>query len=201
MFDPHRTRRSDSRYFTRKGQVLQASRVNTNPVIDQRLVPIYKNYILKNGLIKNPPPPLPPPSPSPSTIHPIGIAITYDENLAPPVYYPFASMTVKTEQTFTIEEPISSPKALLLFQQKTNGSFYFLVATLSSSWSYPIFDNVKCYYTFISITDPSLFLVAKKSLYHTSGSIENIFLTYNRDDEQPGVSNQEISFNALNIEL
>lgn len=51
MFDPHRTRRYDKRYYTRKGQVIQASRVNTKPIIDQRLVPVYKDHIIKNGLI------------------------------------------------------------------------------------------------------------------------------------------------------
>lgn len=51
MFDPHRTRRSDNRYYTRKGQVIQASRVNTKPIIDQRLVPVYKQYLINNGLI------------------------------------------------------------------------------------------------------------------------------------------------------
>ncbi|AXK90325.1 hypothetical protein [Bo-Circo-like virus CH] len=62
MFDPHRTRRSDKRYYTRKGQVRQASRVNTKPIIDQRLVPVYKNYLITNNLISPPPPP-----PSPQT--------------------------------------------------------------------------------------------------------------------------------------
>lgn len=60
MFDPHRTRRSDKRYYTRKGQVIQASRVNTKPIIDQRLVPVYKNFLIMNNLIPNTPPPPPP---------------------------------------------------------------------------------------------------------------------------------------------
>jgi hypothetical protein len=51
MFDPHRTRRYDKRYYTRKGQVIQASRVNTKPIIEQRLVPVYKDFLIKNGLV------------------------------------------------------------------------------------------------------------------------------------------------------
>lgn len=67
MFDPHRTRRSDKRYYTRKGQVIQAGPVNTKPIIDHRLVPVYKNYLITNNLIDVPPPPEPPTPPPPTT--------------------------------------------------------------------------------------------------------------------------------------
>lgn len=51
MFDPHHTRYSNRKYYTRKGQVIQAKRID-NPVgIEDRLVPMYKKYLLKNKLV------------------------------------------------------------------------------------------------------------------------------------------------------
>lgn len=196
MFDPHRTRRSDSRYFTRKGQVLQASRVNTNPTIDQRLVPIYKNYLIKNNLYV-PPPPQPPSSP----IHPIGIAVSFEAGETN--YYPFTGMTVNTEPAFDIHyNSMSSYRALLLFQQKTNGSFVFLVMTFSDEFTYNVTDNVKCYYKVIPVNSGNAFLDANKSLYHTSGSPENIFLTIDRDNTSQFNTNQELFiYPPMNIAL
>lgn len=90
MFDPHRTRRSDRRYYTRKGQVLQASLVNSQPVIQQNLVPAYQNYLIKNGMVNaniiQPP----------ETIPVIGM--TYDN-----VKYPFTDFEVTTDGTKTID--------------------------------------------------------------------------------------------------
>lgn len=62
MFDPHRTRKSNKKYYTRKGQIIQAKRTNKsdNVVIEPMLVDKYKKYILDNNLI--PPPPVPPPT-------------------------------------------------------------------------------------------------------------------------------------------
>lgn len=51
MFDPHRTRDSNKRYYTRKGQVIQARRVDAPLGIEGRLVPMYRDFILKNKLI------------------------------------------------------------------------------------------------------------------------------------------------------
>lgn len=74
MFDPHRTRRNDRRYYTRKGQVIQANRVDTQPVIAQRLVPVYKDYLFKNSLAyPSPPAPPSPPSKYPYTITSVSI--------------------------------------------------------------------------------------------------------------------------------
>ena len=63
MFDPHRTRRNDRRYYTRKGQVLQAKRTEVPFSIEPNKVDAYKEYIIKNNLFSFPPVP-----PSPSTI-------------------------------------------------------------------------------------------------------------------------------------
>lgn len=51
MFDPQRTRYSNKRYYTRKGQVIQAKRVDAPLGIESRLVPMYKEYLVKNHLI------------------------------------------------------------------------------------------------------------------------------------------------------
>lgn len=61
MFDPHGTRKTNKKYYTRKGQIIQAKRTNrTNDVvIEPMLVDKYKKYILDNNLI--PKPPVPPP--------------------------------------------------------------------------------------------------------------------------------------------
>lgn len=194
MFDPHRTRRSDSRYFTRKGQVIQASRVNTNPVIDQKLVPIYKNYILKNGLIPKAPPP-------PAPIKPIGIAIS-DEDSDNPTYYPFADMTLDARQTISLEFPAQSQaRALLLFSQQKDGSFLFEVVYFQSSYQYYVVNNVKCYYKTIDIPNKEDFVNARKSLYHTSPSKENRFLTMDVDIFTQDTSQELIIPPEMNIAI
>lgn len=62
MFDPLRTRKNNKKYYTRKGQIIQAKRTNKsdNVVIEPMLVDKYKKYILDNNLI--PKPPVPPPA-------------------------------------------------------------------------------------------------------------------------------------------
>lgn len=52
MFDPHRTRYNDRRFFTRKGQILQAKKVDPPFSIEQRKVEAYKQYLLLNHLIQ-----------------------------------------------------------------------------------------------------------------------------------------------------
>lgn len=141
MFDPHRTRRSDSRYFTRKGQVLQASRVNTNPVIDQKLVPIYKNYILKNGLI--PKPEAPPVQPIPIK----GISIMFaSDNID---NYPFKNMTKSTNPTVNISTMTgSAARYLICFWEDTSGNHKFLTYAQGEQTTITetITNNVICYW-------------------------------------------------------
>lgn len=114
MFDPHRTRRSDSRYFTRKGQVLQASRVNVNPVIDQRLVPIYRNYLIKNNLL---PPPIVPASP----IEIGGVYIQYgDTNV---MKFALSNMTLDTSPTVNIRRILTNGQvgSIIAIYEDTEG--------------------------------------------------------------------------------
>ena len=51
MYDPHRLRHNDRRYFTRKGQIIQAKAVNPPFTIEANKVDAYKEYIIKNRLI------------------------------------------------------------------------------------------------------------------------------------------------------
>ncbi len=146
MFDPHRTRRSDRRYYTRKGQVLQASRVNTQPIIEQRLVPVYKRYLIANGLAYDSPPPQPP-----STVITLdGIGIS-DYTSGDVHQLPFSDMTLSTEPT--IDVPISGamqqPSFAAAFYQDTAGNYNFKVVTVAAypaTGSLHIENNAKCRY-------------------------------------------------------
>lgn len=61
MFDPHYTRKSNKKYYTRKGQIIQAKRTNRadDVVIEPMLIDKYKKYIQDNNLIPKPTPPPP----------------------------------------------------------------------------------------------------------------------------------------------
>lgn len=200
MFDPHRTRRSDRRYYTRKGQVLQASRVNVNPTIDQRLVPIYKNYLIKNNLISVAPPQPPSPPLPTETITPMGIAIQ-KPNMET-VFFPFNEMNLNTEPSFTLRaESLNRFAVLLVFQQTSLGYYEFSTSTFLSAVSLEITNNVKCYWTYSTsiATSSSDYLNCAKSLYHTSPSTENIFLSF---DPSVGGSTENLTISQrLNIEL
>ena len=191
MFDPHRTRRSNRRYYTRKGQVLQASPVDVNPVIDQRLVPIYKNYLLKNNLVNS--------IPSPPPIKALGIVI--ESEISNEYYFkPFTEFVLRTEETFTARfEPGSRLTAALLFQQKTDGSLYFFTCVLNGIREINVTHNVKCYYRTISISTEADYNGKGKGLYHTSQSNENIFLSFDSSDNEAG-QNLNIS-SQINVEL
>lgn len=51
VYDPHRIFSSNSSYRRHKGQVIQSRLVDRPVTIDQRLVPIYRDFLLANGLI------------------------------------------------------------------------------------------------------------------------------------------------------
>lgn len=51
IYDPHRIFSSDSSRRRHKGQVIQSRLVDRPVVIDQRLVPVYRDFLLANGLI------------------------------------------------------------------------------------------------------------------------------------------------------
>lgn len=143
MFDPHRTRRSDYRYFTRKGQVLQASRVNTQPVIDQRLVPIYKQYLLNNALI------------SPN-----------------PIFVPFKITGFRIDDVrYTIESPYYTDLTVninfvadgqygnyyIIFYKDTSGNYNLTTGTVASgkTFNYDVPNNVKLIWMYYQFNSPS----------------------------------------------
>lgn len=201
MFDPHRTRRSERRYYTRKGQVLQASRVNVNPTIDQRLVPIYKNYIIKNNLMPapNPPPPTPPGPQPQNTVTPLGIALQLSDMQT--YFYPFTEFTLSTEPSFTIHYNAQSAfAAVLIFSQTSLGYFEFTTFTFSGEINHEILNNVKCYWKiFTGFGTDQEYLHAAKSLYHTSPATENIFLSF---DPNTGGTTESLTISQkLNIAL
>lgn len=200
MFDPHRTRRSDRRYYTRKGQVIQASRVNVNPTIDQRLVPIYKNYIIKNNLLTSPPPPAPPQK----NFIPAGIVIKSQpqETL---MYFPFTEFTFSTEETININmtTPSEVYHALLIFQQKKDGSFEFITFSYTGTIEYTIKNNAKCYYKSIGANGPGNYNGSWKGIYHTSPSLENVFISFDPNEYTPSaLTTQFVTLDSeFNIEL
>lgn len=54
MFDPQRVCKRSYRSISRKGQVIQKKRVDVPIAIENRLIPIYKNYFLKNNILAIP---------------------------------------------------------------------------------------------------------------------------------------------------
>lgn len=143
MFDPHRTRRSDRRYYTRKGQVLQASRVNVQPIIDQRLVPTYQNYLIQNGLVNrnivNPP----------ETIPVIGMFFNDTK-------YPFTDFQLTTNQTESIDYQSAGLSAgvLMMFREDVNGNHHASFAYAPADgqvYQVTVTDNRKMYWKLISV--------------------------------------------------
>lgn len=143
MFDPHRTRRNESRYYTRKGQVLQASRVNVQPVIEHRLVPIYRNFLINNGLVYD--------TPQPGPIQPISISgVSIDHEI-----YLFSNMTKSTEPTVNLSYTAQGyRKIIIVFYKDTNGNHYLEVSHLDEDHTYTktINNNAACYFLAISNT-------------------------------------------------
>ncbi len=145
MFDPHRTRRSDKRYYTRKGQVLQAGRVNTQPVIQQNLVPSYQRYLIANKLVNanivNPP----------ETIPVIGMVFNG-------VKYPFTDFEVTTDQTKTIDYHGAGLSAgvLMAFYEDVDGNHHvtFQYAPADGQvYQVTVTNNRKMYWKLISTRD------------------------------------------------
>lgn len=60
MFDPHHVN-THSKRRGHKGQIIQQRLINPPITIEHRLIPIYRDYLIKNNLLP------PPPSPSPAT--------------------------------------------------------------------------------------------------------------------------------------
>lgn len=167
MFDPHRTRRSDRRYYTRKGQVIQANRVNVAPIIEQRLVPIYRDYLIKNSLL--PSVPIPPP-----VITLDGIAISDDNNADNVHQLPFSDMTLSTEPTIdvTIRGRQQAATFAAAFYQDTAGNYNFKIvivpAIITATETLHIENNAKCrYIVHVGTFDmtPNAFSATYKGVY------------------------------------
>ncbi|QYM90063.1 Cap [Circoviridae sp.] len=166
MFDPHRTRRNDSRYYSRKGQVLQASRVNVNPVIDQRLVPIYQNYLVKNNLVPTVPKPT----------EPINIQGFYIGQ-----YYWGISNAYRSDESIvnmTFQGAQEYGSYYMILYRDTVDAVHFITGKVSagSSINMTVENNVHCLYktmNFRSTDNPSSYDGWKKGLY-TKYEGENI---------------------------
>lgn len=143
MFDPHRTRRSNRRVFTRKGQVNQASLVNTQPIIEQRLVPIYKEYLFKNNLAY--PSPVPPSPPPPAPVASIIIhSIAVDG-----VQYPISSMTKYTTPTVNLSYSTGVRRSvvIIIFYKDTGGNHFCKVTQQTDgTFTETIENNAECYF-------------------------------------------------------
>lgn len=50
MFDPQYTRRSNRKFYTRKGQIIQAKKVEIPRTIEGELIPLYIEYFKKNHI-------------------------------------------------------------------------------------------------------------------------------------------------------
>ncbi len=163
MFDPHRTRRYDKRYYTRKGQVIQASRVNTKPIIDQRLVPVYKNYLITNNLIDVPPSP-------PSPTDKINIEGVFFENASgQPYSYPITSMILSTEPTINYSNNTGMRGGVILaLYQDIDGNNHLVAAGVPNGLlTLSIADNAKCRYIYTTnwAPNPDVFKNCIKGIY------------------------------------
>lgn len=160
MFDPHRTRSSNKRYYTRKGQVLQASRVNTQPIIEQRLVPVYKNYLIRNNLIDD----------TPSPDDPINIEGVFFENASgQPFSYPITSMILSTQPTINYSNNTGMRGGVILaLYQDINGNNHLVAAGVQNGLlTLSIEDNAKCRYIYTTnyAPPPDVFKNCIKGIY------------------------------------
>ncbi len=177
MFDPHGTRRSDRRYYTRKGQILQASRVNIQPIIEQRLVPVYKQYIVNNNLLETKDPNV--------YIN----RIMYDSRElsdAEDIYVNIADMTLSTESTVQITMTHNTSgyaSGYFIIYKDLEERIYFKVfAIQSGSQTVTITGNAKCYYQSVplSATDYNYFTSGPFTCYNN----ENFIVVFEGDEFQ-----------------
>lgn len=125
MFDPHRTRRNDRRYYTKKGQILQARNISVPFTIDRSKVDAYKEYIIQNNLISSPslPPPVIP------TID--SVQFSDDSNI-----YPISAFNLSTRNV-----TIGGKSQTIILSTFANNSTFWRVDLLylpSESDTYPI---------------------------------------------------------------
>ena len=125
MYDPHRLRRNDRRYYTRKGQIIQAKAFNAPFTIESNKVEAYKEYILQNKLIPKPPTPPPPPPLYPITIE--GLLIKQGDDEGTLFFNEFeytsesqyVSMVVGTKLCFLVNEQNGNLNFRIFYSQET----------------------------------------------------------------------------------
>ena len=86
MFDPHKTRYNNRRKYQKRGQIIQARKVEIPRTIEQNLIPLYQEYFKKNyitGYI-----PDQPPQPSINTLPPFYIISSDTVIQSSPETYP-----------------------------------------------------------------------------------------------------------------
>lgn len=169
MFDPHRTRRNDRRYYTRKGQVLQAKRTDVPFSIEPNKVAAYKEYIIKNNLISFTPSPPSPPSPD-DKINIDGVFFQRDSQ----VYsYPVSSMTLSTAPTINYSNNTGMRGGVILaLYQDTDGYFHLVSAGVQNGLlTLNIENNAKCRYIFTTnwAPHPDTWKNSIKGIYANSG--------------------------------
>lgn len=59
MFDPHYTRSNHNRRYQKRGQIIQAKKVQIPRTIEQDLIPLYQEYFIKNYIPGFTPPQFP----------------------------------------------------------------------------------------------------------------------------------------------
>lgn len=91
MFDPQSTRKNSNRYYTKKGQINQATITNVPLVINPRHVDAYLEYMLANGIVSNKddtPRPSPVPTPDLNPQDYLGVHYIRN-NTSQPLYFYF----------------------------------------------------------------------------------------------------------------
>lgn len=114
MFDPHCTRKNNSRYYTKKGQINQATITDTPIVINPKHVNMYLEYMLANGIVSNnndTPRPSPTPTPDPRPEDYVGLHYIRNYTSQPLYFYCNEVNQISflnPGQNFTIEPPVPS---------------------------------------------------------------------------------------------
>lgn len=149
MFDPHRTRSYDKRYYTRKGQVIQAKRVDSLKGVQRNLIPMYKEYMIKNNLISVTPPP--PPEPYVFNITNVRLGTSGDG-------VDFSNFITAAQDTV-----ISGPALITTVDTAPNITMYTVANIwISSSQTYTVNANSK-YYNWNRATPISGFIYFRNS--------------------------------------
>lgn len=138
MFDPHRTRHNDRRYYTKKGQVIQARSISAPFNIDRSKVDAYKEYIIKNNLISVAPPP-----PPPSTTITIDAVST---SAHPGESFPTNQFAYTAEGGVVDMSSFTAPRVLIAIKERAN-DYLIIIFMVANYTSLPV-DPGTCYVVF-----------------------------------------------------